>query len=39
MGTEGSWVLVCGSIAIDLLGNYDGSFDDYEKNVITPPPD
>ena len=31
MGTEGSWVLVCGSIAIDLLGNYDGSFDDYEK--------
>ena len=35
MGTERSWVLVCGSIAIDLLGNYDGSFDDYEKKYKT----
>lgn len=35
MGTEGSWVLVCGSIAIDLLGNYDGSFDTYEKKYKT----
>ena len=31
MGTKQPWVLVCGSIAIDFLGVYDGSFEKYEE--------
>ena len=32
MDFERPWVLVCGSIAIDLLGDYDSSFEQYEES-------
>jgi hypothetical protein len=30
MDADSPWVLVCGSIAIDFVGRYDGSFAHYQ---------
>ena len=30
MSATRPWVLVCGSIAVDFVGKYDGSFENYQ---------